>query len=253
MGSTHLDAFFEERGCIFISRHAEDTNMKLMIRALLAVFAGMLLYSPAQAQRGTGQPDGVARQGSRPEVQTFTGSLKEVKIDPCEQTTGRSPLGAHLILASDEAQLNIHLGPASEVSDVLGQVSVGDQLEVEAFRTERLPEDHFIAVSLKIGEEEVVLRDEALRPRWARGAGPRARQQEARNSGQDLVSRGSQLVDSRLLGDNTAVQLTDNQLKEVQAILADAEKRIRAVLTEQQSATLNGQPRRGGRIRQGLR
>ena len=69
----------------------------LMVTASV-MFAAMLLADAVAAQRGTGEREGVARQDVKPEVQTITGTLKEIKTDPCQQTTGRSPVGTHLLL-----------------------------------------------------------------------------------------------------------------------------------------------------------
>ena len=113
----------------------------------------------------------MARQPVKPAVQTIVGTLKEIKTGPWEHTTGRSPIGTHLILQAEKATYNLHLGPASEVKDVVATVRVGDKVEATAFRTERLPEEHYIAVSVKSGDKEIVLRADSLRPRWAGGGG----------------------------------------------------------------------------------
>ena len=227
--------------------------MKNFTVALGVVLLGMLIFSTAEAQRGTGEQEGVARQRIRPEMQTLVGTLKEVKTDPCERATGRAPIGTHLILQSDEEELNVHLGPASEVGDVVGMVRVGDTLEVKAFQTERLPENQYIAVSVKAGEKEIVLRDESLRPRWARGGGPGGGQRGLRRGGMGPGGRGPRLVNPRLLVDGSQLELTDEQVQEIQRILADAEDRIRDALTEEQLSTLDSRPRGGRSGRRGPR
>jgi hypothetical protein len=213
------------------------------------VFVVMVLADTVAAQRGTGQHEGVARQGVKPEVQTIIGTLKEIKTDPCEQTTGRSPIGTHVILQGEEALLNVHLGPASEVADIVGMVRVGDTLEVRAFRTPRLPENQFIAVSVKSGDNVIELRDDSLRPRWAGGGGPRAAQPAIRRGGMRFGAGGPRLANSRVLAPASQLELREDQIKAIEAILAEAEERIRDVLTEEQLNSLESQPRggRGGR------
>jgi len=205
------------------------TRPMIFTAALLAV---TILVATAMAQRGVGQKQGVARQPVKPAVQTIVGTLKEIKTGPCEHTTGRSPIGTHLILQAEKATYNLHLGPASEVKDVVATVRVGDKVEATAFRTERLPEDQYIAVAVKSGDKEIVLRDNSLRPRWAGGGGARA-------------GRGRRLVSTRALGQSSQIGLSDEQVAKIEGILANAEKQIRDVLTEPQLNALDSRPRGG--------
>jgi hypothetical protein len=146
--------------------------------ATLAVAAIVLfgVATPmAHAQRGIGDPTGVARQPVKPEVVSLVGKLVEVKTDACEATTGRSPIGTHLIVeAADKVQLNVHLGPAAAVADTVAKLAVGQEISVKAFRTEKMKENHYVAQSLTFGKTTVELRDAGLRPLWAQGnADPR--------------------------------------------------------------------------------
>ena len=129
----------------------------------------------AHAQRGVGDLTGVAQQPVKPEVVSLSGKIVEVKTGPCESTTGRSLSGTHLILeTAEKQQLNVHLGPAEAVAATIAKLSVGQQLVVRAFRTEKMKEKHYVAQSLTFGKNKVELRDENLRPAWAgRNAGPR--------------------------------------------------------------------------------
>jgi hypothetical protein len=217
------------------------------------VFVAMILADTVAAQRGTGQREGVAMQNVQPKVQTIIATLKEIKTDPCEQTTGRSPIGTHVILQGEEALLNIHLGPASEVGDVVGMVRVGDTLEVRAFRTPRLPDNQFIAVSVKSGDKEIELRDDSLRPRWAGGSGPRAARPAVRRGGMRFGASGQRLANSRVLASGSRLDLNEEQIRAIEAILAEAEERISDVLTEEQLNSLESQPRGGGGGRRGPR
>ena len=135
--------------------------------------AGCLLWSsgtvsPAFGQRGVGDRVGVARQATKPEVVTLSGTVKSVESGPCEQTTGRALVGTHLMLLDDEGTtLNIHLGPRSVLEDVVARLKVDEELMLQAFRTEKMSEGHYVAQSLELGGETVVLRDDDLRPVWA--------------------------------------------------------------------------------------
>jgi hypothetical protein len=215
------------------------------------VLAVLLSVHMARAQRGTGEREGVARQAEKPATETIVGTLKEIKTDPCGQATGRSPVGTHLILEGEGATYNVHLGPASEVEDVVGMVRIGDTVEANVFRTERLPENQFVAVSVKLGETQIVLRDESLRPRWAGSGGRGPGQQAARRGGEGAPGRGGRrLASSRVLALSSELELSSEQVDKIDDILAAAEKQIRDVLTEQQLNTLDRQPRgRQGRGR----
>jgi len=138
--------------------------------ALFGVAAPM-----AHAQRGVGDPTGVAPQPVKPEIVSLSGKLVEVKTGPCESTTGRSLTGTHVILeTAEKEQLNVHLGPAEAVADTVAKLSVGQEIAVKAFRTEKMKEKHYVAQSLTLGKTTIELRDAGLQPVWAGGkVGPR--------------------------------------------------------------------------------
>ena len=143
------------------------TTMISMAAVLLAM--GTLLPN-AIAQKGMGDSDGVARQAIKPEIVSLSGKLVEIKTGPCEKTTGRSPIGTHILLESMKGEkLNIHLGPAADVAAAVAKLSIGQEVTVKAFRTDKMPEKHYTAQSLTFGKTTVELRDAGLRPVWARG------------------------------------------------------------------------------------
>ena len=143
----------------------------------MALFSIVIFALPATAQKGTGEPTGVGRQAVKPPIEAMSGTIKDIKIGPCERTTGRSSEGAHLILqAQDNKTINLHLGPTSALGDELKQLSAGQEITFEAFRTDRMPKDAYVAKSLKVGDKTFALRDDSLRPKWAgsgRGGGRR--------------------------------------------------------------------------------
>jgi len=143
--------------------------------AAVAVLLGGLTAGPAYAQRGMGQTTGIARQGVRPDVESFRGKVRSVDTGPCEKTTGRASIGVHFLLQTKEATLNIHLGPAIAVDHIADQLSIGKKVTVDAFRTEIMPENHYVAQVLTFGDTSIRLRDANLRPVWAGNAAmPRA-------------------------------------------------------------------------------
>lgn len=144
----------------------------MKISVLLAVCAlGWSLTSPqVSAQRGVGSDVGVARQAIQVETASLKGKLVSVETGPCTNTTGRAPAGVHILLKVRRGEkLNVHLGPAAELRQVVDQLEVGQKLTVEAFRTEKMTEGHYVATSLELGDRTIELRDELRRPVWANG------------------------------------------------------------------------------------
>jgi len=144
-----------------------------MKRKLTLLAAGALLWGVvaplAHAQRGMGDSAGVARQAVKPEVVTLSGKVLEVKTEPCKMTTGPAYLGTHFLMKTPKGEkLNIHLGPADAVDYVTEQLPVGDKVTVNAFRTVKMPENHYVAQSVAFDGTTIQLRDASLRPLWAR-------------------------------------------------------------------------------------
>jgi hypothetical protein len=141
---------------------------------LIVVTTGALLWSIvasyAVAQKGMGEPTGVARQAAKPEIVALRGKVLKVKSEPCETTTGAALLGTHFLLKTSKGEkLNIHLGPASVVRQKAEELTVGEKVTVKAFRTAKMPENHFVALSVAFHGTKIELRDENLRPFWAGG------------------------------------------------------------------------------------
>jgi hypothetical protein len=152
------------------------------VNRIMASLAAVALLAattapPVQAQKGTGDPTGVAQQSPRPKVQTFSGTVVAIETQPCEKTTGKGLVGTHVLLKTEKGEkLNVHLGWADAVADTAKQLSAGKKVEVTAFRTDKLPEGHYVAQTLKFDGKTVQLRDEDLRPEWAGGGGRRGPQ-----------------------------------------------------------------------------
>ena len=93
-----------------------------------------LATSTAYAQKGVGDSTGIARQAVKPEVVSLSGKLIEIRTGLCESSTGLSPVGTHIILeTADGKKLNVHLGPAVAVADMVAKLTVGHEVAVKAF------------------------------------------------------------------------------------------------------------------------
>lgn len=123
------------------------------------------------SQKGVGESEGMSRQRLNPEIVELNGTVKQVEVGPCKYTTGRSISGTHLMIEEDKGRvLNIHLGPTSEVSGFVTGIE-GDAVKIIAFRTNKLPEGHYIAKELVNNGNKIILRDDTLRPFWAGRSG----------------------------------------------------------------------------------
>lgn len=137
----------------------------------VAVSGNWLAAGSAWAQRGVGDPSGVARAAVRPPLVEIEGVILGIETGPCQNTTGRGRIGTHLIVETpDQEQVNLHLGWAQAVivEKLVAHLSAGDPIQATAFRTKRMPEGAYVAqrVETKSGAA-FVLRDERLRPVWA--------------------------------------------------------------------------------------
>lgn len=146
----------------------------------LALLVGGLGLSNAYAQKGMGEDVGIARAAVKPEIVTLQGKIVEVQTGPCKNTTGRAVVGTHVELKTSEGRiLNVHLGPTAVVEPIAKRLANVEEVRVNAFRTDAMPEDHYVAQSFTVGKETIRLRDETLQPAWAGGqtrgrGGPRA-------------------------------------------------------------------------------
>ena len=132
-----------------------------------------LAASNAWAQRGMGDEAGVTRNAV-PDVRGIAGTVADTKIGPCADTTGRAIEGAHLVLDLPDGQsAELHLGPAdaSAVNGVLDVAEPGTDVRGRVFRTDAMPFDAFVAVTVTIGDTRYRLREKDLQPTWAPATG----------------------------------------------------------------------------------
>jgi intracellular sulfur oxidation DsrE/DsrF family protein len=124
----------------------------------------------AQAQRGRGEPSGIARRSGIPELVVLSGEVREIETGPCEMTTGRALQGTHFLLETPEGKtVNVHLGPARAVKFVADRLSKGAAASIRGFQTEKMPENRYVAQIVTVNGQSFRLRDQGLRPVWASG------------------------------------------------------------------------------------
>ncbi|NQT03762.1 MAG: hypothetical protein HQ580_17165 [Planctomycetes bacterium] len=138
------------------------------INVLVTALVVLIWVAAAPGQRGMGDGKGVAQQRLKPRLVLISGKLQEIKTHPCEKTTGKAELGTHLILRDKHGQeLNIHLGPAPELSETVKRLTVGRKLNLLGFHTDKMPPNHYVAQTLILGSHIIQLRDSDLRPYWS--------------------------------------------------------------------------------------
>jgi len=149
--------------------------------ALVCALSLLATAQTALAQRGMGDETGVAQRPDDAERVTVNGTVKEIITEPCKKTTGKFPVGMHVLLETDEGVRNVHLGPAALLGDVGKHLEPGRAVHVKAFRTKKMPKDHCVAIAVRTDDRTVRLRDDDLRPRWAvpQAGNPRRGDEEA--------------------------------------------------------------------------
>lgn len=119
-------------------------------------------------QLGMGDSKGIVQQRLKLRLVHITGKLLEIKTHPCENTTGKADLGTHLILKEKQDQeLDIHLGPTSELSDTIKLLKVGTKVDLFGFRTNKMSPSHYVAKTLILPNHIIPLRDSEFRPYWS--------------------------------------------------------------------------------------
>jgi hypothetical protein len=149
----------------------KTSRLKAVRRQLIVLVSILIVLSwtgAAPGQLGMGDGKGVAQQRLNPLLVRISGRLQQVSTHPCENTTGKAVLGTHLFLKDKNGlELNIHLGPANEVSEIVKKLIVGNELEFTGFRTDKMPPNHYVAKTLILPNRIIHLRDTALRPYWS--------------------------------------------------------------------------------------
>lgn len=144
--------------------YVERKSMVVLLGTLLV----LIFSSAAPGQRGMGDDEGIARQMLKPHLVHISGKLQEIKTHPCENTTGNADLGTHLILKDkQDRELNVHLGPTPVLSKIIKQLKKGRNIELIGFRTDKMPQNQYVAKILIFGGNVIQLRDSNLRPYWA--------------------------------------------------------------------------------------
>jgi len=176
-------------------KNSEKTQCLTVGRGSILLAAVLVLpiwAAVARGQRGMGDTSGVSQQNLKPALVRISGRLQEIKTHPCDNTTGLAELGTHLILRDRNGnELNIHLGPAPVLSEIVKQLTVGKSLDLLGFRTNKMPSNHYAATRLILDDRIVHLRDSDLRPYWSQSrlADQARSPSTVTNAGQGIADR----------------------------------------------------------------
>ena len=128
----------------------------------------LISTATSHGQLGMGDRKGIVQQGLKPRLVRLSGTLQQIQTHPCESTTGTADLGTHLILDDKDGQeLNIHLGPAIEVSEIVKRLTLRARVDLIGFRTDKMLSNHYVAKTLILPNHIIPLRDSDLRPYWS--------------------------------------------------------------------------------------
>ena len=111
------------------------------------------------------------RRADCAEVRTYSGAALETisgeLIDTYEATSSQSyRSGLHLLVKTDEDNLDVHLGPIWYLEQENFSLEPGDSLEIKGERLRDSQMPTMIAIEIKKGKELLTLRDEDGFPMW---------------------------------------------------------------------------------------
>jgi hypothetical protein len=99
--------------------------------------------------------------------ETFTATIVEVRQAPCEHHANFA--GTHLLVKTEEGELEVMLGPAEFVEKQDFAMKAGDKIEITGVKTKMAGEPAFLAREIKKGDAVLTLREKNGRPKWAGG------------------------------------------------------------------------------------
>ncbi len=132
--------------------------MKSVIAIMLLMSASLALTYGQGPRRGAPSYDPKT-------VISVSGTVAKVT----QQTGPRGWNGTHLSLKTQDGVVDVHLGPASFISQQGFQFTEGDQIEVTGSKITYQNATAIIAREVKKGGKVLTLRDEQGYPKWSRG------------------------------------------------------------------------------------
>jgi hypothetical protein len=98
---------------------------------------------------------------------TVSATIQEVRQIPCDEQSRFT--GTHLIVKTDDREMEVMLGPTEFVDKQKFEMKAGDKVEITAVETQFAGKPALLAREVKKGEEVLTLREKNGRPMWAGG------------------------------------------------------------------------------------
>lgn len=125
-----------------------------------------LMTTPILAQGG-GPGKGMRNYDPKTEV-TVKGTIEDVQ----QQTGKRAWKGTHLILKTDGASVDVHVGPSSYIARKQFTFTKGDTIEVVGSKVAIAGQEALVAREITKDGKTLVLRNAQGVPEWAGGRRP---------------------------------------------------------------------------------
>jgi hypothetical protein len=141
-----------------------------MKRLALVLAATLPLLATAQGGPPPGRGPGAARLFDPATVVSVSGTIVDVqRVD-----RGQGHAGVHLLLATPDGEIPVHLGPDFWVDAQKVKLAKGDAVSVKGSRVQFEGRTVLLAVTVTRGADVLTLRDASGRPAWGGGGpGPR--------------------------------------------------------------------------------
>ena len=98
---------------------------------------------------------------------TLSGKIRAIKTKLCERNQGGSRVCFHLtVLTSQQKEIDLHLGAKDIVGKVVNQLAVNQILAFDAFRSQQMPENSYIAKTLSLDDRVIHLNNDVTTPNW---------------------------------------------------------------------------------------
>ena len=138
--------------------------MKSWISLLIGASLAFTFATTAAFAQGRGYGTGMSRYDPKTQV-TVKGTIEDVQ----QQTGRRSWSGTHLILKTDAATFDVHVGPSSYIAQQKFAFAKGDVIEVVGSKVTIADKEALLAREITKDGKTLVLRNAQGIPQWSRG------------------------------------------------------------------------------------
>jgi DNA/RNA endonuclease YhcR with UshA esterase domain len=138
--------------------------MKSWIPLLMGVSFALTFATTAAFAQGRGYGTGTSTYDPKTEV-AVKGTIEDVQ----QQTGRRGWSGTHLVLKTDAATFDVHVGPSAYIAQQKFTFAKGDVIEVVGSKVTIADEEAVLAREITKDGKTLVLRNAQGIPEWSRG------------------------------------------------------------------------------------